>query len=553
MKRVKPLVLAMGLTALSGATIADEKQDLLMLRNTTLNLIQLLVDQGVLTQEKADELIKQAEAKAQREVQQAEREKAQPKEQVVRVPYVPEFVKDEIREQLRTELQEDVVEGVMAQARSERWGVPDALPEWIDKVKIKGDVRLRAEQQNFASGNATGLPDFQEINNSGGFDPADPDQFLNTSNDRTRFRERVRLGVDAKVTNNMKAGIRMSTGNSDDPVSTNQTLGNYNNRYDVVLDRAYLKYDDYDLNTYKWLTLSGGRMPNPFVSTDLVWDSDVGFEGFAATYRKSLVGSDNLWEQDETDRNLFFTLGAFSLQEVALSSKDKWLFAGQLGVDWETDRQSRLTVAAAYYDYVNIDGRQNELNSTRYDFTAPEFVQNGNSMFAIGDPSDPTRLFGLASQYKLLNITASWDLARFAPTHVIITADYVKNLGWDRGDIIDRTGGVVYNATDPGDDPFDSRTTGYQLLLTVGWPEVRKARDWQLFGGWKHLERDAVLDAFTDSDFHLGGTNAEGWILGGSYGLMEDTWLTGRWLSADEIDGAPYGVDVLQIDLNARF
>jgi hypothetical protein len=30
-------------------------------------------------------------------------------------------------------------------------------------------------------------------------------------------------------------------------------------------------------------------------------------------------------------------------------------------------------------------------------------------------------------------------------------------------------------------------------------------------------------------------------------------WLTGRWMSANQIAGAPYAVDVLQIDLNAGF
>ena len=64
---------------------------------------------------------------------------------------------------------------------------------------------------------------------------------------------------------------------------------------------------------------------------------------------------------------------------------------------------------------------------------------------------------------------------------------------------------------------------------------------------------DAVLDAFTDSDFHLGGTDTKGYILGGSFGIDKNTWFTMRWLSADPIDGPPLSIDVLQADLNARF
>jgi hypothetical protein len=102
-------------------------------------------------------------------------------------------------------------------------------------------------------------------------------------------------------------------------------------------------------------------------------------------------------------------------------------------------------------------------------------------------------------------------------------------------------------------DPGDEETEGYMAKLTVGWPDVRLRRSWQVFLAYKHLERDAVLDAFTDSDFHLGGTNAEGWIVGGSYSLLDDTYLEARYLTADEITGPPLGIDVLQIDLGARF
>ena len=77
------------------------------------------------------------------------------------------------------------------------------------------------------------------------------------------------------------------------------------------------------------------------------------------------------------------------------------------------------------------------------------------------------------------------------------------------------------------------------------------------------MERDALLDAYTDSDFRLGGTNAKGFTIGGSYGVANNVWVTVRWLSANGIDepivatlpNVPprFGVDTLQIDLNARF
>jgi hypothetical protein len=89
--------------------------------------------------------------------------------------------------------------------------------------------------------------------------------------------------------------------------------------------------------------------------------------------------------------------------------------------------------------------------------------------------------------------------------------------------------------------------------LQVGYPDIRKAREWNVFAAYKRLESNAVVDAYTDSDFHLGGTNTKGFIVGGNYGLDKNTWLSLRWFSADEIVGSPYSVDVLLLDLNAKF
>ena len=50
-----------------------------------------------------------------------------------------------------------------------------------------------------------------------------------------------------------------------------------------------------------------------------------------------------------------------------------------------------------------------------------------------------------------------------------------------------------------------------------------------------------------------GGTNAKGYHLGGAYGIAHNAWLSARWLSATEVTGAPLAIDVLFLDLNARF
>ena len=96
----------------------------------------------------------------------------------------------------------------------------------------------------------------------------------------------------------------------------------------------------------------------------------------------------------------------------------------------------------------------------------------------------------------------------------------------------------------------------------MGWPAVQNKGDWQVFLGYRHLERDAVLDAFADSDFRLGGTNSKGFFVGGLYGVDRNSWVSLKWLSADQIDAnfnaftqkkAQLSMDVIQVDFNAKF
>lgn len=536
---------------------AGEREELLQLRATTMHLIEALVKEGVLTQEAADRLIESANRQAAAEAARAAAMPPADDSTVVRVPYVPQFVRDEIRDQVRAELREDVTRDVLAKAEQERWGVPGVLPEWTERVKIGGDIRLRAQGDLYASGNppfGTAFVDFNKVNDNGGFSGS----FLATDENRYRGRVRARLSVAGKISTNLKAGMRMSTGNIDDPVSTNQTLGNSFRNSQVVLDRAYLQYDAVGEQAFPYLTLWGGRLPNPWLSTDLVWDNDLNFEGGALTYRRNLAGSGSLLDMDERDRTLFLTVGGFFLDEVADSPDDKWLFGAQVGSRLRFQDQSSLEMGVAFYDYRNITGRRNSLDSHLLDYTAPRFMQKGNSVFEISNSSDPDNAFtrfGLAADYSLVNLTVNYDLARFSPIHYILSADYVRNIGYDADKIRERLeGGVMFvDSSLFSADPSDEQTEGYQLKLTFGWPSTELRRNWQAFIAYRYLERDAVLDAFTDSDFHLGGTNSKGWLIGGSYGLTENTYLTARYMSADEIDGPPLGIDIFQLDLNAKF
>lgn len=513
MNRYKRSALALLVASVfaTGPSWGNEQEDMEVVRQTTINLIQALVDKGVLTQDVANDLIKQAEKSARKKV--AATQAAESK--VVRVPYVPESVKREIRDQVKQE--------VVAQAKAERWGDVNAVPEWVERLHWEGDIRVRFQSDQYGKNNAAATT----------FQAAGQTNVTNTTDKRDRERVRARLGLLAKVTPGVSAGFRLTTGNTSDPVSTNQTLGTYENKYTLVFDRAYLKLDPSE-----WLTASAGRIPNPYFSTDLVWDDDLNFEGLAATLQTP--ASSNVPFRP------FVTVGAFPLQEIEQSvtdkAKDKWFWGAQAGFEWRVSSDTRLKLGAAYYDFKNVEGIANTTGSTLYDKTAPLYRQKGNSVFDITPGATDT--WALASKFTLVNLTGSLDLAHFDPVHVILTGDYVNNTGFNQSEILARTAQNI-----------EPKTKGWQGRVTVGMPSIKLRHDWQAHFGYRRLDRDAVLDAFTDSDFHLGGTDAKGYFLGGSYGLDKNTWLSMRYMSADEAHptSSRLGIDVFQLDLNAKF
>ena len=502
------LVLALCAWPASAADVDVEQ-----LREATAKLIKLLVDQGVLTREKADAVLGDLKAPPPAMASAAAAPaRAASSGGTVRVPYVPEFVRKELKDELRAELQ--------AQAVREGWAGPGAVPEWVRGIEFAGDLRMRFQADRFADGNAPAV-------NVAATNAARSLTLLNTSEDRERFRFRGRFGLTATLDENWSGGLRLSTGNLTDPVSANQTLGTYNQRYVVAFDRAYIRYrygDEVNVVT--------GRFGNPWYGTELVWANDLSFDGVAAQ-----------WTPRLSDRvRGFATLAVLPIQEVELSSADKWLFGAQVGATLAGSAHAMGgKVGVSYYYYKNIVGQTSPAGSSLNEFTAPQFTQKGNTYYNIS--SDPTRpLLGLASEYRLLNVTGQVDAPVVADKRVVLVGDFVRNLGFNRATVSQRVGSDV-----------EPKVNGYQVRLGFGDADVSRRNQWQAFVGYRRVERDAVLDAFTDSDFRLGGTDARGYILGGSYGLGKNVAATLKLLSGDSISGPPLSIDVIQLDLNVRF
>jgi hypothetical protein len=480
-----------------------------------------------------------------------------PKSRVVRVPYVPESMRREIRDQLKQE--------VLAQAKEERWGNPSTLPEWLDRFQFEGDMRLRYESFQLAEDNTpaglanyvsgTGLTRGADLVNAGGNFSGVPN--FNTVQDFNRARLRARFGINAKVNDMVSAGFRITSGTTSGPTSTNQTLGQGFNKYSLVLDRAFLT-----VKPIPWLSVTGGRIANPFFSTDLVWAEDLNFEGVAANYSRPIT----------PNLTGFVTLGYFPLRtDNPQQTTGRELAGLQTGLAWHLMPTTDFKFGVALYDYHGIEGKL-ESNTrygppsvsdygTRYEY--PNGLrQRGNTLFvtnALADPLTGTTYWGLASGFRELDLTSSVDIAHFDPVHVVLTGDYVNNLLFDHKKISKRA--------DPSGTfkIVDGQSYGYLGKLLVGQPAMLQSGDWNVSLAYRWLGSDAVLDAFTNSDFGLGGTNNKGYILGGSYAIDKNAWISARWMSSDLIDSAApkvggstlaptkLSVDLLQIDLNAKF
>lgn len=549
-------VLLAGLLTASTQVLAQERAEFEQLQATTLALIDVMVENGIITREKADAML--AAAKAKVEEQNLAKQKYQqlldstPEfkdgKKVVRVPYVSEVLKSQMRDQIKQE--------VLAQARSERWGEPGALPAWMNKLKFSGDVRVRYDMTRLGKDNTPpGQP-----NGSAAFNRA-PDLFFNASSaasvpnfnsqlNSERLRLRARLGISATLGEQVSAGLRLATGDSNSRTSTNQTLGQSFNKYDLWVDQAYLT-----LSPIKdRLSVTGGRMPNPFFGTDLVWDDDLNFEGVSATFKQK-----DIPVAFGNNASAFATAGWFPLTEdKPLSTASRSLLGVQAGMEMNLGRtDNRLKLGVGLYDYRGMEGiKEADINTAGADYVTRSeyqsgFRQRGNTLFRINGANDTKNNFGLASSFRELNLTASLDMVDLFPQRVAFTADFVKNLGFNRGEIKARTGAAL----------TDGKDFGYMLKAQVGEPQITKQGQWNAFMAYRYLGSDAVLDAFTDSDFGLGGTNNKGYVLGMNYGLYDNTWFSARWMSSNLIDSlAPgmtdpsrLGVDVLWFELNFKF
>lgn len=298
-----------------------------------------------------------------------------------------------------------------------------AQTEFDDEIKFSADFRLRYENTSNAEPDATFLEG------------------------RNREVVRFRAGITKQINKLIKFGARIATGSSNDPNTTDVTLGNFVNDLEISLDQLFIELQG------KGFSLNAGKFANPFLRTDLVWDGDVCPQGLAGSY--SFSGSTTLMPKIT---GIYYMIDEHPGKDI----KDSEMFGGQLQLVSKPSDDFNITLAGGYFNY-NIN-----LNATNAD--AGDTRSNSLVFDTTGTP------VSYVSDFRLLDVIAVVEYKGFGEKFPLkFVGDYVKNLG------------VV------GD-----QDQGFMLDLFLG--RASKQNDVRFRYGYSQTETDAVLAAFSNDN-----------------------------------------------------
>jgi len=542
------------------------------------NLIRLLVAQGTITKENGEALLSQAQAEADRARASITPPPPPPPpvaDGAVRVTRVPEAVRAQIRDEIRGE--------IMAQAASEGWVTKNqAAPEWTKRITLFGDVRVRSQSELYSKTNSNEILDFARISALGPVDYGTTAflPLLNTRVDRSnRLKIRARFGATAEITKGVTAQFSLGTGDDNSPISPNASLGGGLAKRDIWLDLANFK-----ISPTKWATLNFGRFENPFNSSEVLYDADLRFDGVAAK-----LNFDRILGEGSA---LAITGGAFPLDfgspnypnnSIAKQTyPSKWLLAGEIKLSGEVASGIVIDASAGYHRFSKVQGRLSDpcnLDTTdtcSTDGLSPLFLRKGNTLFAIRNLTSNAagispQLLGLKFGYEILDLNFGVKVPISDSVGARFDGSYLRNLGFHRSDIcagqIDTSLSAIVQpinnvtadsthtsvCTKTNAATFNGGGTAWLAALHIGTDNTDKRGSWKAGVEYRYVQTDAVLDSLSDSEFHFGGTNAKGYVLSGEYGIADGLTVGGRWYSANEVSGDPLAIDVLQIDLKAKF
>lgn len=350
-----------------------------------------------------------------------------------------------------------------------------AWPEWLERLSFFGDVRVRHE----------------------GF-------YQSGRNARNRERVRLRFGGKISVSEEVEGGLRLVSGDPDDPISTNQTLSDLFSRKPVNLDWMYVTVrPSKTLGLERpWLSLTGGKFavptfrPKAIMSSELVYDDDLSPEGFHEVLTPF-----------ESGEGLLRKLALHSLQWVAReqsSDEDAWVFGGQGVLELAPFPGTKLVLGLADYYFHAADLIAQEANDNDdLSMTNSVVLQDGTVRAGLDfDPDAANPIAGYLGGFNIINPSVQLQVETgFADWPFTVMADLAHNTEAVRGN-------------DMG------------VWVGAGLGGAKSPGRWGVSALWTYVETDAVVSAFNYSD--IGGTNRQGPVLKIDYMPLPHLTLTAK-------------------------
>jgi regulator of replication initiation timing len=351
--------------------------------------------------------------------------------------------------------------------------------EWASRINWKADLRYRHEF-------------------------VDPEEALT---EQTRQRIRARFAMTAKINDTLTGTIGLATGGgSNDPRSTNQTLGDGWDRKDVAIDLAYV-----DWKPTESFAMSFGKMPQPWYKVSgYFFDNDINPEGMAVKFGTGpfFANAFGMWLSERS------------------SDSDATLLGGQFGLTGQLGGM-KLTGAVGYFDVGSVQGEVTTV-STSIPCTA-------NVAFFGGPQGNTTVLDGAGCPTLLYDFNMIEALAQaeftIANQPLQVWAQYIQN------------------------NEADDLDTGW--MAGVNWGKASNPHSWEFGYLYGVIEKDAQFGQFIDSDFAGGVTDVNGSVFKIGYAPARNWVLNGTYFLNDRFIDAPGATersyDRYQIDLNWKF
>jgi len=326
--------------------------------------------------------------------------------------------------------------------------------------------------------------------------------------DRNRQRDRIRARLNAmfRVNDTISGQFAITTGGAD-PRSGNQTLTDENARKDFGLDLAYVTWAP---NAH-W-KVTGGKQKYPWQRTgSMFFDGDVNPEGLSTGYTQGNFFASAFYD--------WLAERALSFGNVTASTNtDSVMFGAQVGYKFPISDSTKLTVAAAYFNFDGVQGYNPLFGGSSFGNTTTTSAAVCNRTLATGTAC-------LLSDYDITEVFG--DLTTSVggkPLRFFI--DYAQNSAAEANPIAGK-----------------KLDTAYSAGVNYGAASAAKGT-WELGLIYQKVEKDSLFGQYLDSDFGDGNTDTKGFALKGGYTLARN-WTLNATLFLNELaNDVPQSVTV---------